>query len=176
MSVLSPVQRLQIYIYNGRFLVSIGKEERFMPKQIDFDSRYNEIMDALKNDKSIVFCTSNGDKVAARTVFFALHNDCIYFMTSTAYPKYKQICKNPNVALCLQNIQIEGIANIKGHPSLEENKGIVDSFTKACPENNRYIHHKNTVLIEIKITKVQTWREGVREYIDFIEKSAYSVG
>ena len=150
-----------------------------MPKQLHYDDKYNEIINTLENKDSIVIATSDKDKVAARTVYFIMHNSCIYFLTSKAYDKYKQITKNPNVALCSDNIQIQGIAKTIGHPELEENKVILEQFLNKCPgkeQNSRYAKHKNTVFIEIEIVKISAWINGGREYIDPIGKSAYRIG
>lgn len=144
-----------------------------MPKQLEYENKYNEFIDTLKNEKYIVLATINGNKAAARTVFYIFFENSIYFVTSKAYPKCKQIMKNQNVALCLFNFQIEGIANNKGHPSLDENKNILDYISKNRPDMNRYTKTKNIVLIEIKMTKAQIWNNGGREFIDFENKTAH---
>ena len=146
-------------------------------KELNFEEKYNEVMERLKNEDTIVLATSYKDKVTARSLWFVLYKSSIYFFTTTAYTKYKQIEKNPNAALCLDNIQIEGIANIKGHPALEENKTICDY----CEKNHKGIREynmkrKNMVLIEIKINKIEIWKNRGREYIDLVEKKAYRVG
>ena len=150
-----------------------------MPKQLPYDDKYNETINFLKSKDSIVVATSDKDKVAARTVYFVMLNSCVYFLTSKAYDKYKQIVKNPNVALCSDNIQIQGVAKVKGHPGLEENKAILKYFLEKCPEkerNKRYVKHKNTVFIEVEINKISIWINGGREYIDLNEKTAYRIG
>ena len=38
------------------------------------------------------------------------------FQTDRTLPKYHQIISNPHVALCIDNIQIEGICEEMGHP------------------------------------------------------------
>ncbi|QQO10547.1 pyridoxamine 5'-phosphate oxidase family protein [Breznakiella homolactica] len=143
-------------------------------KQLDFKEKYREVMENLEKEPFIVLATLDGDKAAARTVFFFMYNSSIYFITSKPYSKYKQIAKNPNVALCINNIQIQGTAHIQGHPSLKENKLVLD-FLLQKPDNavNRYVKYKSSVLIEVKIDKIQTWTKGGREYIDIHKKEAY---
>ena len=150
-----------------------------MPKQLQYDESYNKVIKALESKDSIVIATFNKDKIAARTVYFVLYDSCIYFITSKAYNKYKQILKNQNVALCSDYIQIEGIAEVVGHPMLEESKVILEYFLEKYPKNEnnkRYVKHKNTVFIKVKISKISAWINGCREYIDPIEKSAYRIG
>jgi len=151
-------------------------------KQLDFTVKYKEIMANLDKKQFIVLATSDGDKVAARAVYFFLYKSYVYFVTAKSYAKYKQIVKNSNVALCtnvalcIDNIQIQGVAHIKGHPSLEENKPAVDCLLKK-PDNavNRYLKRNNTILIEVKIDKIQTWTNGGREYLDIHKKEAYRI-
>jgi len=71
-----------------------------MAKELDYKEKLNEIIGLLEKEKEIVISTANGNKVAARTVYFVFYNNCIYFVTSKSYEKYKQIKKNSNVALC----------------------------------------------------------------------------
>jgi len=144
-------------------------------KQLDYEENYNKVMERLKKEEIIVLATSYKDIVTARSVWFILYESSIYFVTSKAYTKYKQIEKNPNVALCLDNIQIEGIANIKGHFSLKENEPIKDFCLKNSKGMSHYLKYKNTVLIEVKINKIGIWKNG-REYIDLIKKKAYRIG
>lgn len=47
-------------------------------------------------------------------------------MTSKAYAKYKQILKNPLVAMCFNNVQIQGRAVILGHPTSDENQVLLE--------------------------------------------------
>jgi uncharacterized pyridoxamine 5'-phosphate oxidase family protein len=143
-------------------------------KQLDFKRKYKEVMENLKKEKFIVLATSDGDKVAARAVWFMLYKTSIYIFTAKGYSKYKQIVKNPNVALCLNNIQIQGVAHIKGHPALEENKPVLDNWI--ISHSNKYVSYKSSVFIEIKIDKIQMWTNNGREYIDVNGKKAYRLG
>ena len=145
-------------------------------KQLDFNVKYTEIKNILKKEKSIVLCTSNGSKVAARTVYFVYFKDCIYFVTSMSYKKYKQIEKNQNVALCFSNIQIVGVASILGHPNLEGNKNILEYMEKNCSEMYKYVKYKNTVLIKVSIDDIEMWEKGGREYLNIENKTANRIG
>jgi len=82
-------------------------------KQFDYKEKYKEVMEYLEKEKVMVLATSDGDKVAARAVWFVLYESSIYFFTLKSYSKYKQIIKNPNIALCINNIQIQGVAYIQ---------------------------------------------------------------
>jgi uncharacterized pyridoxamine 5'-phosphate oxidase family protein len=48
--------------------------------------------------------------------------------------KYKQMQVNKNVALSINNLQIEGTVTLKGHPLDEENAGFIRMFKEKRPE------------------------------------------
>lgn len=146
-------------------------------KSIDYETLTQEVIHTLENNKSIVLATCSNNRVTAREVYFASKNLSIYFLTSKAYDKFKQIEKNRNIALCLGNIQMEGVAIIKGHPNLPENE-IETSIclSKSKKEFEHFIKYKNTVLIEAVITRVELWKNNGREYLDINKKEAYRVG
>ena len=72
---------------------------------------------------------------------------------------FKQIEKNPQVSLCLNNIQIEAHAEIKGHPFIESNKIISEAFKESHSGFfKRFAHMKNAVFIEAKISDIRVWK------------------
>lgn len=146
-------------------------------KSLDYEILKQEVTHTLENSKSIVLATCSNNRVTAREVYFATNNFSIYFITSKAFDKYKQIEKNRNVALCLGNIQMEGIAIIKGHPNLPEN----ETETTICLKKSRkefehFIKYKNTILIEVVVTRVELWKNNGREYLNINKGEAYRVG
>lgn len=146
-------------------------------KSLNYDVLKQEIINVMENSKSIVLATCSNNRVTAREVYFASKNFSIYFLTSKAYDKYKQIEKNKNVALCLGNIQMEGIAIIKGHPSLSENKIETNiCLNKSRKELEHFIKYKNTILIEVLVTRVGIWKNNGREYLDVKKGESYRVG
>ena len=60
-------------------------------KEIDFKELSNEIIDLLHNISEITVATCNSNKVTARTVYCMCDNLNLYFITSSAYTKYKQL-------------------------------------------------------------------------------------
>ena len=146
-------------------------------KNLDFDVVKEDVFHTLKNNLSIVLATSCNNRVTAREVYFASNGFTIYFVTSKAYEKYKQIEKNSNVALCINNIQMEGVASIKGHPNQPENKDALNiCINKNKEAFERYVKHKNTVLIEILVRRVEIWKNNGREYLDIEKSEAYRIG
>lgn len=146
-------------------------------KILDYEILKQEVIHTLENSKSIVLATCSNNRVTAREVYFATNNFSIYFLTSKAFDKYKQIEKNRNVALCLGNIQMEGIAIIKGHPNLPENETETTiCLKKSKKEFEHFIKYKNTILIEVVVTRVELWKNNGREYLNIIKGEAYRVG
>jgi general stress protein 26 len=146
-------------------------------KSLDYEVLKQNVISALENSNSIVLATSSNNRVTAREVYFASNDFRIFFITSKAYDKCKQIEKNNNVALCLGNIQMEGIATIKGHPNLAKNineKNIC--LNKSREEFEPYFKYKNTVLIEVVVSLVKLWNNRGREYLDINKHEAYRVG
>lgn len=64
----------------------------------------------------MVLSTSENDKVSSRTMSIVQIGGELYFQTDRTMKKYNQIIKNNNVALCIDNIQIEGKVTEAGHP------------------------------------------------------------
>ena len=146
-------------------------------KSLDFELLKQEVIHTLERSKSIVLATCSNNRVTAREVYYASKDFNLYFVTSKAFDKYKQIEKNRNVAFCLGNIQMEGIAIMKGHPNLPENKSeTAICLSKSKKEFEHYMKYKNTVLIEVVVTRVELWKNNGREYLDINKAEAYRVG
>ena len=143
-------------------------------KELNYSFLKEEISKTLKEMKEIVISTSFKDQVTSRTVYCFSDGESLFFITSKAYTKYKQIIKNPKVAVCKEKMQIEGIAEIIGHPS-EFEMNIEDEGTK------NYISHysrlKNTVLIKVKPKKITIYKgPGHYYYMLIDEEKAFSKG
>jgi len=118
-----------------------------------------EIEDILKNieTKSImVLATSLKDFVTARSMSIITVNEKIYCQTDKNLTKAVQINKNPNVAYCVDNIQITGKAKIIG--TWEENKNILAEYKKKHNRSyEKYKNVKNEIVIETTIEEIQLW-------------------
>jgi general stress protein 26 len=105
----------------------------------------------------------------------------IYFMTPTFTRKYKQIRVNPNVAVAMGNMQIEGVASIKGHTSNNENTWLLKALAELAPEV--YKGYRDELLdpempwqvIEIAPTRIALFSgppDRQLDVLDIIEKNA----
>lgn len=128
--------------------------------EIDYNELNTEIEVIFKKNKEIVFSTCLENNVTSRTMSYIYMDQCFYFLTHDKSIKFKQIQKNPQVALCLNNIQIAGYAHIKGHPLIDSNKIICEAFKESHREFfERFVHFKNAIFVEVKISDIKVWKK-----------------
>lgn len=66
--------------------------------------------------RKMVLSTSAKDKVSSRMMSVVQIDGKFYFQTDKKLRKYRQISVNKNIALCIDNIQIEGVCKEIGSP------------------------------------------------------------
>jgi uncharacterized pyridoxamine 5'-phosphate oxidase family protein len=145
--------------------------------ELNIDVMKEEIFNRLGSNKVMVLATSSDGKVTARNMSCVMFDHKIYFQTDLRFVKTKQILKNPNVALCVDNIAIEGTAVLKGN---------ADDMPEFCEIYKRYFltsyeaytHLKNQVIIEVEPTFVTLWKyadghQPFRDFVDFKQNKAY---
>ena len=127
--------------------------------------------------RKMVLSTSENDIVSSRMMSVVQINGVFYLQTDITFRKYRQLTSNRNVALCIDNIQIEGICEELGHP-LEDTlfcerfqecfKGSYDAYTAL--ENER--------LFAVTPTYIERWiyKDGVPYIETFdIKGQAYNI-
>lgn len=149
--------------------------------EIDYNGLKTEVEGIFKGNKEIVLSTCVENKVTSRTMSYIYMDQCFYFLTHDKSMKFKQIQKNSQVSLCLNNIQIEGHTEIKGHPFIESNKIISESFTESYNDFfKRFAHMKNAVFVEVKINDIKIWKlEDKKDYfycLDLPKERAFRKG
>lgn len=82
----------------------------------EFEQQCEYFFNELGDHKFMVLSTALNDKVTSRTLSMVIQDGIIYFQTDKKFRKYEQIRNNPNVAVCVDNTQIEGICRELGHP------------------------------------------------------------
>lgn len=144
---------------------------------IDFTQAKTNLLENLTKKGTIVLATSLMDEVSARSISYIIIGEKLYFQTDKTFKKYSQIINNPNVALCLNNIQLTGKATVVGHPYAESNAQFKQLFElKHKNSFDNYSHLENEIVIEVELTQATTWLyiDGVpyREFIDFSKNQA----
>jgi len=137
---------------------------------LSYDMLKKEVIEKFNNNKIWILATSANDRVSARSISIVNKGLKIYFQTHKDFLKYKQIRENNKVALCWNNVQIEGIANIKGNPLKEENKEFIRLFKKFHKGSfDMYTKLDGQVVIEIEPKSISIWKYiDSKPYIDYL--------
>lgn len=120
------------------------------------DEKYTELLKKFGESKSMVLSTAWKDKVTSRMMSIIILDGKFYFQTDIKFRKYEQIKNNPNVSLCIDNVQIEGICEEIGNP--KDNQRFIDAYKKHFYYSwERYSLLSNEKLFVIKPTYIQLW-------------------
>ena len=117
-----------------------------------------KVLAELEKKTRMVLATCANNRVTARNVSTIFMNQKIYFQTDKEFLKYFQITENPYVALCELDMQVEGIAQVLGHPLEEHNREFLTTFVKKHPDSfAKYTYLPNEVVIEVTPRLVEMW-------------------
>ena len=84
---------------------------------MEFAAAYTKFWQELGPARKMVLATALAEKVTARMMSVVVLEKKLYFQTDITFRKYQQIRSNPHVALCADNIQIEGYCQEEGIPA-----------------------------------------------------------
>lgn len=122
----------------------------------------------------------NDGRVSARTMSVVRLGDRFYFQIDGDSRKAAQLRENPRAALCLGNLQIEGVCREIGRP--QEHKAFCAAYRAAFPSTfDRYTHLECERLWEFAPDFAKKWiyegGEPFKEILDpasgIIEKQKY---
>ena len=127
-----------------------------------YERKLSELFRTIGKVRKMVLSTSFDNRVTSRMMSFVIFDNKFYCQTDKTFLKYQQIKSNPNVALCIDNVQIEGIAKNIGKPL--ENKKFINLFKQYYKTSYEiYSFLENEILLEIEPTSIGVWI-----YKDFI--------
>ena len=150
-----------------------------MKTELKFDEVKEEKIRFLEQNDRIVLATSLNNRVTVRTVNYASEGLTIIFGSWTHLKKIAQIRANAKVALCRDNVSIEGIAEMVGSPQDEENKRFVGIYKKKLPGlfESWFAHFSGTVFVKVTPTLIVSFvskdNKPFLEYLDLENKRAY---
>jgi len=122
----------------------------------------DEVVSALEKEKTIILATCADKRVTTRPMSHFNDGLTVYFQTGEFYLKTQQIKTNPNVAISVGGYELEGQAEILGHPMDEANQFFIQKYKEKHPNYaGRWSSKPNQVIIKINITSARQWR-----YID----------
>lgn len=152
-----------------------------MREEPDFEKIKSELLTLFVENKGIILATALNDRVTSRHVSFVNVDFDIYFFSWNHNKKIVQIKGNPNVALSLHNLQIEGKAELLGWVFDEKYKEISDLFrAKFSPIwLDRFSHNKELILVRIspeRIVKFETLNKRFQlQNIDHKNKKVFQM-
>lgn len=121
-----------------------------------FKEKLEKLFMDIGSSRKMVLSTSYQDKVTSRMMSIIVLDGCFYFQTDRTFRKYEQMKKKPNVALCIDNFQIEGVCRELGHPS--ENPDFCEEYEKSFKNSyDRYTSHAQERLFVVKPCYIQKW-------------------
>lgn len=141
-----------------------------------YSEEFKRLFDMMGKAQKMVLATCSNNRVTARTMSFILENEKLYFQTDKNFTKCRQIKENPLVAVCWNNVQIEGRCNILGHPSDSKNQFFNVAFKKYYKGSyDAYSHLKSEVVYEVTPVLAAVWGyengKPYREFYDFSNRS-----
>ena len=119
----------------------------------------DEIIQALEKEMTLALATCAGDRVTVRPVSHINNGLQVYFQTGVDSLKIRQIRANQNVALCVGTYQMEGTAQVLGHPLDKENAFFANSYKVKHPASfEHYSAFADEVVVSVLIHRVTQWR------------------
>lgn len=139
---------------------------------MDFRGAYAEFLQEFGDGKAMVVSTSLHNQVASRMLSVVLIDGKFYFQTDRTFRKYQQMKENPNIALCIDNIQIEGQCEEVGHPT--EHAAFCTAYQECFKSSfERYTSLANERLFVVTPVFIERWRYiGGVPYIETFELDA----
>lgn len=130
-----------------------------------------EKVNFLKEHHLMSLATSLDDRVTVRTVTYASQGLNIYFLSCGYHTKCVQIQGNPNVALCIGNVQVEGNAKILGNPLAGKNQVAAEIYRQQLPEVfANFAPNPEMVLVKVKPTLFATFvKNPERNYLEHLD-------
>jgi len=156
--------------------------------ELPYEDLKQEMIKEISNHTFAFLATSENDYVRVGNNWIVSDGLTIYCFTFPKTRKYKQMKANPKVALAVDNLQVEGVATLKGHPQDEPR------FLKAYKENQPELYERRsktyfsrsetgTRVIEISPSRICRFKQSSRykisescfDVLDIKKKEAYSI-
>lgn len=121
-----------------------------------FEDRIEAFFTDFGKSKKMVLSTSENDRVSSRMMSIVQIDGEFYFQTDKKMKKYRQLLANHQVALCIDNIQIEGFSEEIGHPL--ENLAFCSAFQECFKGSyDAYSSLKNERLFVVRPFYIERW-------------------
>ena len=154
--------------------------------KLHYDDLKQEIIKELQKHEFGYLATSEKDHVTNRMIRIIADGLTIWSFTGQENRKYKQIMANPNIAFAVGNLQIEGVAALKGHVLDEANATYHSVYREKYPESYEHNYATYFQLPEIRLMEFSPRRlvlfktkgpisETYYDILDTVKKEAHRV-
>ncbi len=139
----------------------------------EFEEKCAKLWADCGEGAKMVLSTSWKDRVSSRTMSVVRVGGTFYFQTDRMLPKYQQLANNPRAALCMGNIQLEGVCRELGHPL--ENPVFCALYQQHFPSSfERYSFLQEERVFAFTPTFAERWL--YREEIPYVERFDFEKG
>ena len=122
---------------------------------MDFAEAYHRFWKEFGTHKKMVLSSSKDDVVSSRMMSIVCIGEKL-FQTDKTFRKYEQIKNNPNVSLCIDNIQIDGTCYEVNPPSW--NKEFSQAYQKYYPFSyEHYSSLESECVFEVTANFIERW-------------------
>jgi general stress protein 26 len=149
-------------------------------RALNFEEKKGQMVKFLQSPDNAVMVlgTSCDDRVLVRNVLTVSDGHDIYFFTWRHSRKGEQIERNHKVALCKDDVQIEGIAEILGGFDEEHTKRYTDLIRSKFPDAiERWERRPSMVIVRVKPTFAALGGSDdppELEFLDLVQGIAYA--
>lgn len=137
-----------------------------------FSDKYAAFLADFGRGRKMVLSTACDNAVSSRMMSVVQLDGVFYFQTDVTFRKYRQLVGNPNVALCIDNIQIEGVSEELGRPT--DDAQFCELFRECFRGSyDAYTALKNERLFAVRPTYIERWiYDGGIPYIECFDIAA----
>lgn len=137
-----------------------------------FQEKLSGFLSEFGRGRKMVLSTTENGRVSSRMMSVVRIGGEFYFQTDLTMRKYRQLSANPNAALCIDNIQIEGRCSEAGRPL--ENEDYCRVFRECFKGSfDAYSALENERLFAFRPLYIQRWvYEGGLPYIERFDVEA----
>lgn len=122
----------------------------------EFENAYEQLIVDFAEHKNMVLSTSDNNNITSRMMGIIEIESKFYFQGDVDSRKAQQIMQNNKVALCIDNLQIEGTCKIIG--LTRENLVFCEKYKKYfLSAYTKYTHLDCSRLFEVTPTYIQKW-------------------
>lgn len=140
----------------------------------NFKKEISTFFEQVGEYKLMVLSTGLNDRISSRMMSIVIFDGKFYFQTDKTLRKYEQLLGNPNISLCIDNIQIEGSCKELGKPA--DNAKFCELFEKYYKGSyDSYSMLSDERLFEVTPAFMERWiYEDGKPFVETFDFSADS--